>query len=228
MKAQANLYADRKNVASYEGSRPDILGHVLGASRVLDVGCNRGALVRELKQRFPECRCWGIEINPDALKDALPELEAGYVLDLDRTGEFEAALEGLQFDTIIAGDVLEHTWDPWRVVEVLYGHLAPGGVIIISLPNIAHWTLLTNWIRLSWPIRERGLYDGTHRRFFMREDLRRLAPEGSKFAILSRNYRLFEGRQTRWDKLVKGVFGLVPRLREFVTFQYIFSIRKPS
>src|SRR5438477_1876555 len=103
--------AEAKNVASYQGARPDIVRFVNRARYVLDVGCNVGAVARELKEKFPGCAVWGIEINPNALKRAEPVLEAGFCLNLDDDDSLREALSTLQFDTIIAGDVLEHTTD---------------------------------------------------------------------------------------------------------------------
>lgn len=218
---------ETKNVDSYQGSRPDIVQFVNRAQLVLDIGCNIGAVARELKQKFPNCRIWGIEINPNALKHAELVLEAGFCLDLDSCDELQEALAALQFDTVIAGDVLEHTADPWRIIETLFVNLLPGGRIFVSLPNIAHWELILHWLRQSWPINPRGIFDNTHRRFFMRRDLIKLAPPGSKFTLLSRTFRLFDKAHPRLDRLIDVLFRHIIWLREYLVFQYIFVIQKP-
>jgi len=218
--------AEAKNVASYQGGRPDILRFVNQARFILDVGCNVGAVARELKERFPGCTVWGIEINPNALKQAESALEAGFCLNLDKYDDLREALGTQQFDTIIVGDVLEHTADPWRIVDTFFSSLLPGGSIFISLPNIAHWQLILHWLRQSWPVEARGIFDNTHRRFFMRRDLKKLAPPESEFTLLHRTFRLFDVEHPHLDRMISLLFRHVIWFREYLVFQYIFAIRK--
>lgn len=215
-----------KNIDSYTGARPDITKFIKHARLILDVGCNVGAVARALKQQFPACKVWGIEINPDALQHATSVLEAGFCLNLDDHENLEKLLAPLEFDTIIAGDVLEHTADPWKIVEVLYSKLLPDGRIFVSLPNIGHWQLGWNWLRQSWPVNPRGIFDSTHRRFFMRRDLENLAPPGSKFTFLSRTFRFFDKEHPRFDRVIATLLRHVVWLREYFVFQYIFVIQK--
>jgi 2-polyprenyl-3-methyl-5-hydroxy-6-metoxy-1,4-benzoquinol methylase len=75
------------------------------------------------------------------------------------------------FDAIIYGDVLEHLSDPRAALVALDGSLAPGGTVIVSVPNVAHL-----WVRLSllagrFDYADRGILDRTHLRFFTRRTL---------------------------------------------------------
>lgn len=92
------------------------------------------------------------------------------VADLDRE---IPQLEG-RFDAIVYGDVLEHLADPLGALTVLNRRLEPGGMVVISIPNVAHL-----WIRLSlllgrFEYADRGILDRTHLRFFTEKTLRRL------------------------------------------------------
>jgi 2-polyprenyl-3-methyl-5-hydroxy-6-metoxy-1,4-benzoquinol methylase len=42
---------------------------------------------------------------------------------------------GRQFDTIIAGEIIEHLENPGLFMRNMHKHLVPGGVIIVSTPN---------------------------------------------------------------------------------------------
>ena len=44
------------------------------------------------------------------------------------------------FDCIIYGDVLEHLRDPWALLAIQVTRLAPGGVVLICMPNVEHWS----------------------------------------------------------------------------------------
>ncbi|HUM17966.1 MAG TPA: class I SAM-dependent methyltransferase [Candidatus Nitrosotalea sp.] len=72
------------------------------------------------------------------------------------------------FEAIVYGDVLEHLGDPRAALVALNRTLAPGGMVIVSVPNVAHL-----WVRLSlllgrFDYGERGILDRTHLRFFTR------------------------------------------------------------
>jgi 2-polyprenyl-3-methyl-5-hydroxy-6-metoxy-1,4-benzoquinol methylase len=72
------------------------------------------------------------------------------------------------FEAIVYGDVLEHLSDPRAALVALNRTLAPGGTVIVSVPNVAHL-----WMRLSLLVGrfdyvDRGILDRTHLRFFTR------------------------------------------------------------
>lgn len=70
------------------------------------------------------------------------------------------------FDVIIAADVLEHTYDPWRVLSQMKGLLSPDGSIILSLPHASHSGVLAALLSEDFDYRDAGLLDKTHIRFF--------------------------------------------------------------
>ncbi|MFH5804407.1 class I SAM-dependent methyltransferase [Alienimonas sp. DA493] len=218
----------RHNPLAYQGGRPDIVRHLRGPRRVLDVGCNGGAVARQIRERDPNARVWGIEWNVDALAAAEPVLEAGFRVDLEDREALRAALRGLTFDAVIAGDVLEHLSDPWGVLEDLFRHVAAGGVVLISLPNVGRWELIAHLARQRWPVEDRGVFDRTHRRFFMKNDLPGLAPAGGRLRILARNYRIRERGRGRADRFLLPVLRRIPRLRELFVFQYILEVRREA
>ena len=48
---------------------------------------------------------------------------------------------GQRFDTILCLDVLEHLRNPSAVLAELRSMLAPGGAVLISVPNVTHGAL---------------------------------------------------------------------------------------
>lgn len=219
---------------SYQGSRPELLAQLDRPEAVLDVGCNNGAVARAIRERHPAAKVWGLEINPDALAQALPHLEAGWCADLDNTENLEQLLGELRFDHIIAGDVLEHTVQFQKITGILYQHLKPGGRLIISVPNYGHWHTLWVFFTRKWQRNERGIFDKTHRTVIMRRNLPEFledCPQG-EFRLLKRNFRFFETKRF-WKLNMLVTYGLfplllIPYVNDFVTMGYIFSIRKPQ
>ena len=136
-----------------------------GGRRLLDVGAADGLLSRALTARG--WRVTGVEADPGRAAAGAGGCEAMVVADLDQ------ALPEIPhgFDAIVYGDVLEHLREPARVLAALDHYLAPGGRVVISVPNVAHL-----WMRLSlaagrFEYGERGILDRTHLRFFTRRSL---------------------------------------------------------
>ena len=71
-----------------------------------------------------------------------------------------------RFDYIICADVLEHLRDPLRMLRDCHARLAPGGALILSLPNSGHWYFRWNVLLGRFPQHDRGLFDRTHLHFY--------------------------------------------------------------
>jgi SAM-dependent methyltransferase len=218
---------------SYQGPRRDLLSELKVARRVLDVGCNNGSLARGIKVNFPEAQVWGIEINESALAKALPALEQGWGMDLDDLDLLRTNLRGLEFDHIVAGDVLEHTVNYKEITGILYEHLSPEGRLIISVPNYGHWHTLYVFFTQKWQRNDRGIFDKTHRTIIMKGNLKEFLTNcpGGRFKLLKRNFRFFETRRLWKINMIITylLFPLliIPHVRNMVTHGFVFSIQKP-
>jgi 2-polyprenyl-3-methyl-5-hydroxy-6-metoxy-1,4-benzoquinol methylase len=104
---------------------------------ILECGCSTGFLSRQLAAGGS--RVVGIEIDTDAAEIARQFCARVLSIDLNRPGWSNAV--GEQFDLVTYGDVLEHLLEPRDVLREARNLLAPGGRVLISLPNIAYWTM---------------------------------------------------------------------------------------
>ena len=87
----------------------------------------------------------------------------GYVVaDLDQGVPPE--IDGT-FDAVLAADVLEHLRAPERLLLQLAPLLRPGGSIIVSIPNFAHWYPRLRVASGRFDYDRRGILDRTHLRF---------------------------------------------------------------
>src|SRR5207247_10606372 len=75
------------------------------------------------------------------------------------------------------GDVLEHPENPLAVLRGLLPYLEEEGHVLLSLPNIAAWTVRLALLRGSFDYEPSGILDDTHLRFFTRETAQRLATD---------------------------------------------------
>jgi len=131
------------------------------ARRILDIGCGTGALGTRLKQR-QECFVLGVTHAAEEAALARRSLDDALIQELDALDLSPFP----PFDCIVASHVLEHVSDPVRLLQVLQTHLAPGGELVIALPNVLHWRQRSLFLRGSFQYTEGGIMDRTHLRFF--------------------------------------------------------------
>lgn len=133
--------------------------------RVLDVGCGFASTSAHIQKLGNEVT--GLESSDVACAVASKRL--AHVVQGDMT---TADLAGLQFDVIIFADVLEHVPWPVSALRRYLQWLAPGGSVIISLPNVGLWSVRLSHLLGNWDYEETGVLDRTHLRFFTRKTAR--------------------------------------------------------
>lgn len=205
---------------SYIGARLDVVRLVpTEAQRVLDVGCSIGSLGRAIKER-QNAFVIGIERDADMAAEARNHLDHVYHGSAEDSNLLPQ-IETESLDCIIFADILEHLSDPWACLQNLGGYLRPGGSVVISIPNVQHYTTLVNLtLRGTWPRRDRGLFDGTHLRWFTRRDVvEMLETNNVTISRLERKYRIFDAPGKKINRLAK--YAALPGLRDFLTYQFL-------
>lgn len=119
----------------------DMLAPALASSggRVLDVGCGDGLFLAEL-DRIADltARDWelhGVDYSPAALAAARRRAYTFERCNLE---------EGIpypddSFDVVCAGEVIEHIYDPDRLLAETQRVLRPGGHVVLTTPNLQAW-----------------------------------------------------------------------------------------
>ena len=98
-----------------------------------------------------------------------------------------SAVAGQRFDYILLLDILEHLADPQSFLSELRSMLAPGGQILISVPNVAHWSVrLPLFFCGRFEYRALGILDRTHLQFFYRRSFDRLCRTLADCAVVQR------------------------------------------
>jgi len=111
-------------------------GEAVRRDTALDVGCNAGFYSRMLSDAGFR-RVEGLDLGPafiararEAFAIETPERTVAFRVenaeDLDRSK---------RYDLILCTEVLEHTARPERVIDNLRTVLAPGGLLIVTMPN---------------------------------------------------------------------------------------------
>jgi SAM-dependent methyltransferase len=149
-------------------------------ARILDLGCAAGALGALLKRRGARTVI-GLEIATEPAARARARLDDVVVADLDRLPALP--FEPGSFDVVICADVLEHLADPWRVLAMVRDVLVPGGLVIASIPNVRHESVvLPLLVAGAFEYQAQGILDRTHLRFFTFDGIRALL-EGAGFVL---------------------------------------------
>ncbi len=130
--------------------------------RVLDIGCATGYVAYELIKRG--CSVVGVEANAPAAQKAREICDEVLVGDIET--DAVAELVPGKFDVVLMGDVLEHLIDPEHILIKAKDWLKSEGYLIVSVPNIAHWTMRLRLLTGRFDYRILGLLDRAHLRFF--------------------------------------------------------------
>ena len=136
--------------------------------KVLELGAASGHVTRALKDLGHTVTA----VERDGrFKEELGRIaNEAFITDLDWL-DLRELLGGQKFDAILAGDVLEHCSRPDLVLRECHHLLAPGGCVVISLPNIAHADVRLALLAGKFQYRDTGLLDRTHIRFFTRQTI---------------------------------------------------------
>jgi 2-polyprenyl-3-methyl-5-hydroxy-6-metoxy-1,4-benzoquinol methylase len=211
--------------AYFDTARREIAPHLPArVARLLDVGCGTGATTAFVKSLRNVAWAGGVEYLPDVAEAARPHLDRLWTGDA-AAADLEADIAPGSLDLVMCLDVLEHMADPWALVKRLSDLLAPGGRLIVSVPNIRNyrfiWRLIT---RGDFHYRDFGLLDRTHLRFFVRETAVELATCGGLKAVhvgMTNAMRPWEPRAL----LNRLAFG---RLDGFLAKQWLVVAEKPA
>jgi SAM-dependent methyltransferase len=144
-------------------------GMMPGNVRVLDIGC-AGGMVTLFANRDRGNEI--VAVEPDVERAAVARERGLNVYDriLDKDLQKELGL----FDVVMMSDVLEHIAAPGDFLELVKGSLKPGGTLLLSVPNVAHWSVRWMLLRGRFDYQPFGIMDATHLRWFTAESLRAL------------------------------------------------------
>ena len=189
--------------------------------KVLEAGCDLGATLLEIQNRFPNCETYGLEINEAAVKIARHITKAKY----GNIDELKIPFEE-KFDYIIFGDVLEHLRHPEEVVRMCRDMLNEEGYIIASIPNVMHISVIEELIEGRFRYSDVGLLDRTHIHFFTYYEIMSLFQDAG-YSVKDINRTVF-GISEREKEIINILLKLSENTEAWMyeTFQYTIKAQK--
>ena len=220
---------DREIDSSERTSLSVLASHIPAGARVLDLGCGSGAVGRFLAARdgAGAGAIDGLTISEDEAALAAPHYRRVEVANLDAV-ELPALFPAAGYDAIVCADVLEHIIQSPRVLAECRALLAPGGRLLLSIPNAGYCGLVAELMAGEFRYRKEGLLDETHVRFFTRRTLMRFLGENgwaadSTDAIVR---QLPDSEfQVAFDALPPAVARHLLALPDALTYQFIVVAR---
>lgn len=146
---------------------------IVRESKVLEIGCAHGRMTRYLKEQLG-CVVDTVEIDEEAGTVAASWANKSFAANVEDPNIWNELDEvGCNnYDYIIFADVLEHLHDPASVLRGSKKLLRPtnskrlSGTIWISIPNVAHNSIIIDLLNNKFEYRDVGLLDNTHLKFF--------------------------------------------------------------
>ena len=146
-----------------------------------------------------------------------PAAEASQVLDQVMQGDVEDPSVNIApstpLDCLIYGDVLEHLRDPWSCLKRQSQWLSDDGVLLACIPNVQHWSVFLELLHGRWPLRNEGLFDRTHLRWFTRDGIETMIKDAG-LHLYDWHPRVFQAEKAKeFTKRIKPTldsFGIKP------------------
>jgi 2-polyprenyl-3-methyl-5-hydroxy-6-metoxy-1,4-benzoquinol methylase len=152
-----------------EDSLTKIIRFIRPGTKILELGPATGYLTRYMKEEL-NCCIDCIEISAQMAETAKAYSRKMLVADLDET-DLEAHFEPHFYDYVILADVLEHLKKGEETLISCRNLLKADGRMILSIPNMAHASIIGSLLKGKFEYRDEGLLDKTHLRFFTRQSI---------------------------------------------------------
>ena len=137
-------------------------------SDVLEFGPANGRLTRYLKE-YKNCKVDIVEIDEESGSEAAQYAENALIgVDKGDIEKYYWLETGKKYDFIIFADVLEHLVHADEVLKRCRIAVKETGKVLVSVPNVAHNSVIIELLNDEFHYNPTGILDNTHVRFFTR------------------------------------------------------------
>ncbi len=224
---ESSDYENQIDLNNKNHSLTKIIERIKPNSKILEFGPAKGYLTKYFKEKL-NCKIFCVEISEEFAQTAKQYSEKMVIGNLEIL-DLEKEFQNEKFDYIIFSDVLEHLFKPEKILRDVKKFLTEKGKLIVSIPNIAHSSIILNLIRDEFFYNATGLLDNTHIRFFTKKSLFRLFEANGYYV------NEIDSTTASWDnvefKFTKNEFPeevlkFINKTNESQVYQYIFVVSK--
>ena len=153
----------KKGTRAYEASKL-----IRKGDNILDVGCGDGALFHLIKEKCKDY--YGTDISKTALSLLKEKKVHTNIVNLNKE---KLPFKDNLFDYTVCLDVIEHVFDPVKLIDELFRVTKPTGYVILSTPNIRYYRHISKLISGKFPLTsgDQEHYDGGHIHYFTYKDI---------------------------------------------------------
>lgn len=137
--------------------------------RVLEIGCGLGETIASIQYRYPNSSVRGIEVVQSIAELGNKRLDI-VCGDIEKLNIPDSEI----YDYIIMADVIEHLVHPEEALLSMRKHLADGGYILASIPNLMNAVVIYELLHGNFTYQDAGILDHSHLRFFTKNEIYRL------------------------------------------------------
>lgn len=228
-KHDESLWNERWNLVYFGGSPNTQLLELMDKPKdeeiyVLEIGCDCGKNLMEVKNRYPKAKVYGLEINPQAVKIAskFAKVETGNI------EEKSLSFGNIKFDYILFGDVLEHLKDPEGTLVYCKNFLKKDGKFVLCIPNLNHYSVMKQLVNGYFTYKDQGILDRSHIHFFTYYEImamiQRIGCKAERVTYFASESTASPKEKEFVQKLIEISEGAEPFM--YFAYQYILSVSK--
>jgi len=219
---------DSRLFLNENSSNAKILKQVRKNTQVLEFGCACGKMTRYMKEQLG-CSVYIVEMDEEAFHSAMAYAQDGLCADLEQM-EWLERFADVKFDSIIFADVLEHLRRPDLVLKKAGSLLKDDGMVLLSVPNIAHSDILVNLYENNFQYMPLGLLDDTHIHFWGSKNLEKFCNDAGYQVVVEDATRVepFLSEQGQWIDSEKKTFyaQLLYGKEQYDVYQFLYTLQK--
>lgn len=219
---------------STQNSNSIIIKHIPPKSKVLEFGCAYGRMTKYLVENLG-CDVTIVEKDVESGLRAIQLVPDNHSYigpvngDIDKDNWFNQLYNKEFFDYIIFADVLEHLQNQKHALDCAFKLLNAGGSIWISVPNIAHNSVIIDLMLDKFEYRDAGLLDKTHIKFFTKSSLKELIQSSNMLVTKQFNLINAVGNtefNNNYDSVPKPVSDFLKRKQNGEVYQFVWELKK--
>ena len=133
-----NIVENKKDKLELSANARKVLGIIKkhNTGNFLDIGCGDVALSRIIANNCDIKEYHGIDISESGILEARKHKIIAVKIDVNYEN---LPYKDNYFDFVIAGELIEHLFDPDHLFMEAYRVLKPGGHLLLTTPNLGSW-----------------------------------------------------------------------------------------